>query len=57
MNHSKYLQFQLQDFLDDDFFVQWVLSPDDTSNSFWQTFTENYPDKNALVKKASLIIR
>jgi len=57
MNHSKYLQFQLQDFLDDDFFVQWVISPDDTSNSFWQSFVENYPDKNNLVKKASLIIK
>ena len=57
MNHSKYLQFQLQDFLDDDFFVQWVINPDDTSNSFWQSLLKTYPDKNNLVEKASLIVR
>jgi len=56
MNHSKYLQYQLQDFLDDDFFVQWVINPDNESNSFWQSFIDSYPDKNDLVKKASLVI-
>src|SRR5580765_8940578 len=57
MKHSKYLPFQLQDFLDDDFFVQWVVSPDDNSISFWQSFIETYPDKKDLIEKASGIIR
>ena len=57
MKHSKYLPFHLQDFLDDDFFVQWVINPGDDSNSFWKSFVETYPDKKDVVQKAALIIR
>lgn len=57
MKHSKYLAFQLQDFLDDDFFVQWVINPDDNSGSFWRSFIEAYPDKADVIQKAALIIR
>jgi ferric-dicitrate binding protein FerR (iron transport regulator) len=57
MNPANYSEFELQDFLEDDFFVQWVINPDENKNSFWQSFTENYRHKKELVSKAADTIR
>lgn len=57
MNPVNYTEFQVQDFLEDDFFVQWVINPDEKSNSFWQSFTTTYPHKKETVYKAADTIR
>jgi transmembrane sensor len=57
MNPANYSEFELQDFLEDDFFVQWVINPDENKNSFWQSFTATYPHKKELVNKAADTIR
>jgi len=57
MSPANYSEFELQDFLEDDFFVQWVINPDENKNSFWQSFTETYPHKKEVVNKAADTIR
>ena len=57
MSPANYAEFQLQDFLEDDFFVQWVIRPDENSNSFWESFGKAYPDKKEIVSKAAGMVR
>ena len=57
MSPANYAEFQLQDFLEDDFFVQWVTRPDENSNSFWESFGKAYPDKKEIVSKAAGMVR
>jgi len=56
MHPSTYTDFQLSDFLDDDFFVQWVLHPVEATDKFWQSFCEVYPEKQAVLQQAAAII-
>ena len=57
MNPASYSQFQLQDFLEDDLFVQWVINPDEKNNSFWQSFIESYPHQKENVNQAAGMIK
>ena len=57
MNPVNYSEFQLQDFLGDDFFIQWVKQPNESSNSFWESFAKNYPEKKETIDRAVDIIR
>jgi len=57
MNISDYAQFRLQDFLEDDFFVQSVINPDENNRSFWQSFASTYPEKAPTVEEAVQIIK
>ncbi|QHT65198.1 FecR family protein [Rhodocytophaga rosea] len=51
-----YDQYQLNDFLVDDYFIQWVKSPDPQTNSFWKQWLENHPEKKTLVAEARQLI-
>ena len=52
-----YSNFDTDNFLDDDFFIQWVINPGEESNLFWQSFIEAYPAKQEAVNRAASIIR
>ena len=57
MNLANYSEFQVQDFLEDDFFVHWVTNPNEKNNSFWQLFITTYPHKKDAVNKAADTVR
>jgi transmembrane sensor len=57
MSQANYPQFQVQDFLDDDYFIQWVINPDTGSNQFWQAFQQMHPHKQETISKAADIIK
>lgn len=57
MNPANYSEFQIEDFLEDDFFIQWVINPNESNSSFWQSFTEAHPHKKEIVKNAADIIK
>lgn len=57
MNLADYSEFELQDFLEDDFFVQSVIHPDENNRSFWQSFNETYPGRKEMVSRAADTIR
>ena len=57
MSPVNYAEFQLKDFLEDDFFVQWVINPNVNTDSFWQSFIENNPHKKELVEQAADMVK
>lgn len=56
MEFAKYSTYTLQDFLDDDDFLRFVISPSITDTNFWQSFTALYPGQREIVDEASKII-
>ncbi len=52
-----YKQFQVQDFLADEFFVSWVLNEDAVSSHFWEKWLNANPEKRGDVEQAKEIIR
>lgn len=57
MNTEKYRDYDVEGFLMDDGFLQWVKHPDPESDRFWQNFQELYPEKKKLVSEAVWILR
>lgn len=51
-----YSGFDTADFLEDDFFIQWVINPGEENDLFWQSFVRAYPEKQEAVRKAASII-
>lgn len=49
MNYS---EFSADDFIKDDYFQQWVLSPDESNIRFWENFVRQHPYKQAAVQEA-----
>lgn len=49
MNYSA---FSSDDFIKDDHFQQWVLSPDESNSRFWEDFIRQHPYKQAEVQEA-----
>jgi len=52
-----YVSYQLEDFITDDDFIQWVKYPTEESEAFWQTFMENEPAQAATVRKARYAVQ
>lgn len=50
----KYNYNQIRDFLNDDSFVQWVLTNE--HESFWKHFLEENPTKNAMIEEARQLV-
>ena len=53
MNYENY---DIDDFLKDEFFVQWVIQPDSQSDFFWQRWINSHHKKKKIVMKAREII-
>jgi len=56
MHIQDYSQYALSDFLEDDFFIRWVIAPDVQANIFWEAFLQHYPEKKEIVTQAVSII-
>ncbi|RNL87737.1 DUF4974 domain-containing protein [Sinomicrobium pectinilyticum] len=48
----EYQHYNEEDFIRDDYFLQWVREPDEDSNSFWKEFQEKYPEQRAVMDRA-----
>lgn len=57
MERKKYIDFTTEEFILDEEFVYWVLSPDDENDLFWKSFLNDYPGKSSQLNDAALIIR
>ncbi|WPU91534.1 FecR family protein [Mucilaginibacter sabulilitoris] len=51
---TDYSNFEVEDFLHDDFFIDWVLKG--TQQDFWDQWLLKHPDRKIIVEKAHLII-
>ncbi len=52
----KYIDFEIEDFLNDEFFIQWVKNPGEETNHFWLKWIENHPARRPVLQKAREII-
>lgn len=53
----KYYHYTVSDFIDDDYFIQWINKPDSDSNDFWLSFLNKYPEKRNEIEEAKCIIQ
>ena len=56
MEIAKYASYTLQDFLDDDDFLQFVINPSKSDISFWQSVTAMYPAQKENIDEAAQVI-
>lgn len=51
-----YHNYGIEDFLQDDFFIDWVYNSNAESNAFWNKFLSDHPDKSVVLEKARAIL-
>ena len=54
---SKYKNYTVDDFIQDNDFRCWINSPNEISSSFWLNFQRDYPEKSEMVEQASQIVK
>lgn len=52
----KYRDFEIIDFLNDEFFIQWVKNPGEETDHFWLKWIHTNPDRRHILQKAREII-
>lgn len=57
MNKDFYLHFTTEEFLEDEFFRQWVLHPNSETNAFWKDFLEAHPQQEKAVLEAKIMLQ
>ncbi|MDN3690526.1 FecR family protein [Cyclobacterium jeungdonense] len=53
----KYSEYDIVDFLLDEFFIQWIKNPDQNNRHFWEKWIQEHPEKRGLVMQAASLIR
>jgi transmembrane sensor len=53
---TNYTNFEVEDFLHDDFFINWVLKGTPEHNVFWEQWLLQNPGRKEIIEKARLII-
>ena len=53
---ANYDNYELEDFLQDDSFIDWIFHENAESSAFWTTFLSDHPEKRTLVEKARAIL-
>lgn len=48
----KYNEFELKDFVSDDFFLKWKFFPSEEVNIFWNKYTEDHPEQEEIIAAA-----
>ncbi len=56
MEWKDYADFTVADFLADDFFMEWVLRPNEENQAFWQDWQQHYPEKQAVIAEAKAML-
>jgi hypothetical protein len=52
----KYINYDIEDFIKDEYFLKWVLDPDSMTNVFWENWLADYPDKISVVEKSKRLV-
>lgn len=53
---EKYKNYTTEDFLADDYFIQWLDHPDEEQQTFWADFIAKYPEQKNNVEQAKFIV-
>jgi len=57
MEDKRYTDYTTEEFVLDEDFREWVLTPDKGNDLFWKSFLDQYPKKKTCVMDARLIVR
>ncbi len=52
---NRYELYTVEDFLADDGFLQWVLSPSEEQELFWKKYLDEHPEKRKDIEEARFI--
>lgn len=52
----KYEDYDIEHFLTDEFFIQWVKNPNENNRHFWEKWVDQHPEKRAVVMEAVSLI-
>lgn len=52
----KYTNYELADFIGDEYFKSWVVQPDEDSDFFWESFLKHNPERVSELLEAKEII-
>ncbi len=53
----KYQDYDIANFITDEFFIQWVKNPNENNSHFWEKWLAQHPEKRALVYESASLIR
>ncbi|MHA7112385.1 FecR family protein [Sunxiuqinia elliptica] len=53
---DKYKNYTVEDFLADDYFIQWINDPEEEHEAFWTEFVAKYPKQRVNVEQAKFIV-
>jgi ferric-dicitrate binding protein FerR (iron transport regulator) len=56
MSPKHYAEFELEDFILDDWFVQWVKSPTPEGTDFWENWLREHPARGSVVEEARQLV-
>jgi len=57
MKNRNYDQYDIEDFLSDDYFIQWVSSTDPGPDRFWAEWNEAHPDRREILQQARTLVQ
>lgn len=52
-----YKDYDIANFITDEFFIQWIKNPNENNSHFWEKWMEQHPEKRAMVNEAANLIR
>ena len=52
-----YKDYDIANFITDEFFIQWIKNPNENNSHFWEKWVDQHPEKRALVNEAANLIR
>ncbi|WP_345951974.1 FecR family protein [Mucilaginibacter sp. PAMB04274] len=53
---TPYEHYEVEDFMQDEFFIEWVLHPSENSNAFWSGWLMHNPDRQPVLERARAIV-
>jgi transmembrane sensor len=57
MENRNYEQYDTEDFLTDERFIRWVISPTAESDQFWTEWIEAHPDRSEVLQQSRILLR
>lgn len=57
MYNMKYKDYDVENFITDEFFIQWIKNPNENNSHFWEKWIIQHPEKRVLVNEAAALIR
>lgn len=52
-----YKDYDIANFITDEFFIQWIKNPTENNSHFWEKWMNQHPEKRAMVNEAANLIR